>query len=135
MIRPAIFGLALLAVGTTGALAAECTLTQVTSLDLLMPNDQQAFVPVTINNIPKLLLLDTGGYTSQIAPEVAHDLGLVLNRAGGELLDVSGNISQSFVIADSLKLGPLNSTNARLMVSPNSYGSADGVLSMDMLVR
>ena len=137
MIRHPAFGLALLAFTAApgAALAAECTLTQITSLDMLMPNDRQALVPIAINNVPKLLLLDTGGYTSQIAPEVAHDLGLVLNRAGGELLDASGNISQSFVIVDSLKLGPLNATNAHIMVSPSSYGIADGLLSMDMLVR
>ena len=135
MRRPAIFGLMLLTAGTTGAMAAECTLTRITSLDLLMPNDQRALVPITINDVPKLMLLDTGGYTTQISPDVAHDLGLVMHKAGLELLDIAGNSSSAFVVADSLKLGTLNATNTRMMVSPQSHGIADGLLSMDMLVR
>ncbi|HSS13582.1 MAG TPA: retropepsin-like aspartic protease, partial [Rhizomicrobium sp.] len=60
-----------------GAAGAEdCgPLKQVNAVDLVAgPN--RAMVPVSINGIPKLFLLDTGGDVTQISGEVAEELKL-----------------------------------------------------------
>lgn len=131
----AIFGLTLLAAGLpAAAMAQDCGLKQVTSLDLLMPNSSRALVPVTVNDVPKIFMLDTGGYTTQISPAAARDLNMKFYRTNTELHDVSGNISQDFVAAKTFQLGSLHAEDARMMVSPDNFG-ADGLLSSDMLFR
>ncbi len=60
-------------------------------------------VPGTVNGVPKLFLLDTGGFISQVSG--GHGEGTANARAQQRALhlyDVSGQHSRSFVLADKL---------------------------------
>src|SRR5690349_24126017 len=74
------------------ASAQECgPLKLVTSVKLLKLG-QQRLVPVAINGVPKALLLDTGGYMSQLSRTSAEELKLSLRDSAIRLADVSGNV-------------------------------------------
>jgi Aspartyl protease len=115
--------------------AYDCVLKQVASMDMISPGSTQPMVPVTINGVPKLLLLDTGGITTQLSPETVSELKMPLHGTIGRIYNASGHVSHNYVIADSFALGRLTATHLRLMVSPESIGLADGVLSSDLLFR
>jgi predicted aspartyl protease len=132
--RTIVTSLALALLAATPSWAQDCTLTLVTSVDMLLL-DNQPMVPVTINGTSKLLLLDTGGVSSQVTRETVKDLKMVPYEAGARLYDASGQSSSSAVVADSLRLGTLNATHLRLLISPLDLDTADGILSSDLLVR
>jgi hypothetical protein len=115
--------------------AQDCTLKQMASMDMISLDSTRPMVPVTINDAPKLLLLDTGGATTQLSPETVSELKMPLHNTRGQLYDVSGHVSHSYVIVDSFALGRLMATHLRLMVSPENVIHADGVLSSDLLFR
>ena len=122
--------------GIVPAGAQDCPpLKQVTSVDLLSWQNGISFVPITINGTPKLMLLDTGGYISQLSPEAVKQLNLTIFESNRELHNVSGNTSHQGVYAESLTLGSLTAAHLPLMVSPSELGMADGLLSGDLLVR
>jgi hypothetical protein len=52
--------------GTSVNAAEECKLTLLTSLQM-QPVGSVMSVPVTIENLPKFMLLDTSGFTSQLS--------------------------------------------------------------------
>jgi hypothetical protein len=135
----AIFGSVLLAcAGIFGnvALAAEdCgPLKRFTSAKLI-PMAGVNLVPVSINGVSKALLLDTGGYMSQLSRQSVAELKLPLHDSAVQIADLSGSVSRSFVIADTLTLGTLTAQHLPLMVSPANRLSDDGILSSDLLLR
>ena len=75
------------------AWAEDCgPLKQVNAVDLVAgPN--RALVPVSINGIPKLFLLDTGGDVTQISGEVAEELKLTNKTSNLKMLDMYGHAS------------------------------------------
>lgn len=96
----------------------------------------QEMVPVTINGAPKLLLLDTGGYITQITADSAAELKMEQHNSEGlRLYDVSGHEERRFVIADSFKLGSLLAEHAPMMVTSTNLGDLDGILGPDLLLR
>lgn len=115
--------------------AYECVLNQVAGMDMISPGSVRPMVPVTINGVPKLLVLDTGGITTQLSPETVSDLKMTLHNTRGRIYNASGHVSNNYVIADSFALGRLTATHLRLMVSPDNLGQADGLLSSDLLFR
>lgn len=135
----AIFVSALLALATSAgpALAEDCgPLKLITGVQMITsPGSFEQMVPVTINDVSKLLLLDTGGYMTQMSLDTAKELKLPLHDSALHLFDVSGNESRSFVIADSFKLGSLVAQHQAMMVSPGELGGFDGILSTDLMLR
>lgn len=120
----------------TSALAAdECGPLRIVSSVKMMGMDSSKLVPVTINGVPKLLLLDTGGYMSQLSRDAVEELKLQRHDSALSLADVSGNVSKSYVIADTLQLGNLIAQKQPLMVSPGNFDFGDGILSSDLLLR
>jgi hypothetical protein len=133
----ALFGPALLVAGCafgTAAYAQNCSIKLQATVDMLMLDPLRPMVPVTINGVPKLLLLDTGGFTTQLTRETAKELGMKTREGRIELRDVSGNVSRDYVTADTFTLGQLTALNQRLLVSPSSLGASDGILSSDMML-
>jgi hypothetical protein len=118
---------------TAASAAEECgPLRLFTSAKLLSLGNRNV-VPVTINGAPKALLLDTGGYMSQLSRATVDELKIPLHDSALMLADVSGNVSRSYVIADTLTLGTLTAQKQPLMVSRGL--DADGILSSDLLLR
>ena len=100
--------MAVLACLSSPACAEDCgPLKQLNSLDLVAPNPNRALIPVSLNGIPKLFLLDTGGDVSQISGQVATELGLTQHDANIKMLDLYGHASDKYVRIEKLGVGRL----------------------------
>ncbi|HWY63740.1 MAG TPA: aspartyl protease family protein [Rhizomicrobium sp.] len=121
--------------GAAAFAAEECgPLKMVTGVKMMgMGNNR--LIPVTINGAPKLLMLDTGGYMSQLSRDVTDEMKMKRLDSVINLADLSGNVSRSFVIADTLQLGSLVAQKQPLFVSPGNFEYGDGILSSDLLLR
>lgn len=119
------------------ASAQECgPLQLVTEVKMLTSrNITRPMVPVAINGSPKLFLLDTGGYLSQLSQDAVKELQMEKRDSALRLYDVSGNESRNFVIAESLKLGALTAQRHPLMVSPGQTDLLDGIVATDLMLR
>ena len=121
------------------ALAADCgPLKQINAVDLVAgPN--RALVPVSINGIPKLFLLDTGGDVTQINGEVAEELKLTKQDSNLKLLDMYGHASNKMVRIDTFTLGRLHGENVYMAIQPNpDFGKGTryvGLFGPDMMGR
>lgn len=120
--------------GTPAPAAEECGPLKLFTSTKLVGMDRRRLVPVTINGAPKALLLDTGGYMTQLSRATADELKIPLHDSALRLADASGNVSRSYVIADTLTLGTLTAQKQPMMVSPG-WLDADGILSSDLLLR
>ena len=121
------------------ALAEDCgPLVQINSVDLVAgPN--RALVPVSINGIPKLFLLDTGGDVTQISAEVADELRLVTQDSNLHLLDMYGHASTKMVRIEKFTLGRLHGEDVNMAIQPNpDFGKGTryvGLFGPDMMGR
>jgi len=121
------------------ALAENCgPLVQINAIELVAgPN--RALVPVSINGIPKLFLLDTGGDVSQINGEVADELKLAQRDSNLKLLDMYGHASNKMVRIDKFTLGRQSGENINMAVQPNpDFGKGTryvGLFGPDMMGR
>jgi predicted aspartyl protease len=113
-------------------------LKQIMSVDLVAgPN--RVLVPVSINGVPKLFLLDTGGDVSQINGDVAKELGLTLRDSNMKMLDMYGHASEKMVRLDKFTIGRLNGTDIHMAVQPDpNFGKGTryvGLFSPDLMGR
>ncbi len=98
-------------------------------------------VPVKIEGTPRMLLLDTGGYMSQLTTAVADELKLESRKSMVQLYDIAGNISERFVISKDFEIGGMHASGLPFMViSPNSnFGKGDqafdGILAGDFMLK
>jgi predicted aspartyl protease len=121
------------------AWAEDCgPLKQVNSVDLVSaPN--RALVPVSINGIPKLFLLDTGGDVSQINGEVADELKLTQRDSNLKLLDMYGRASTKMVRIEKFTLGRQSGEDINMAIQPNpNFGKGTryvGLFGPDMMGR
>jgi len=121
------------------ALAEDCgPLKQINTVDLVAgPN--RALVPVSINGIPKLFLLDTGGDVTQISGEVADELKLTKQDSNLKLLDMYGHASNKMVRIDKFTLGRLHGEDVHMAIQPNpDFGKGTryvGIFGPDMMGR
>jgi len=120
--------------GAPALAAEECGPLKLFTSTKLVSMGNRRVVPVIINGAPKALLLDTGGYMSQLSRASADELKIPLHDSALKLADVSGNVFRSYVIADTLTLGTLTAQKQPLMVSRLGF-DADGILSSDLLLR
>jgi predicted aspartyl protease len=136
-----LFGsLALAVLLQNGAARAEdCgPLKQINAVDLVAGSNR-ALVPVSINGIPKLFLLDTGGDVTQISGDVAADLKLTKQDSNLKLLDMYGHASDKMVRIDKFTLGRLRGENVYMAIQPNpDFGKGTryvGLFGPDMMGR
>jgi predicted aspartyl protease len=119
------------------ALAEDCgPLKQLNTIDLVAgPN--RAMVPVSINGIPKLFLLDTGGDVSQINGEVADELKLAQRDANVTMLDMYGHASTKMVRIEKFTVGRQSGEYINMAVHPNpNFGVGTryvGLFSPDLM--
>jgi len=121
------------------ALAAEnCgNLTRINTVEIVNgPN--RALVPVSINGVQKLFLLDTGGDISQVSRDLVQELKLPVRESRGvKMLDLYGNASRDQVMIEDFGLGRMKGKDIQMMVEPNpdfARGTRfSGLLAADLM--
>ncbi len=91
--RQAALGFLLCALPLAPSWADDCKPLQMVASIPLSPQDDRRveLVPVKFNGIKKNLLLDTGGYLSQISPQVVNALRLSTGGSGVRLIDITAS--------------------------------------------
>lgn len=124
---------------TLPVLAADCApQTLITTLDLEPAIERrEEFVPVTIQGVHKLMLLDTGGAMTEITIEAANELHLQPRRGNFRLYNMYGDYSDQ-VASGSLAVGPLKANDVALAIAPGEHLFGEdyeiaGVLAPDIL--
>ena len=119
--------------------AQDCQLKLVNTIPLTMTNDGLvALVPVGINGTDQMMLLDTGGYATQLSSAAIEKLGLIVHEDNTKILDMYGHAAQGAVKVDSFTLGRLKDHDTNLLVSPNKFGGdppVAGILATDYMGR
>ena len=121
------------------ALAEDCGALRVISSVDLQPSQshQQEFVPVKINGADKRLLLDTGGYTSQLTPETVDALKLPTGGSLGTMKYVGGSTLAitTATIAD-FQIANMRAKNMSMLIDPvpGLEKLADGILASDLFL-
>ena len=119
--------------GAAPALAEDCTLKLLASLDLKLNGDEFVpMVPVTLSGQPKYMLLDTGSGFNMIAPKTADALGLKRQKGRFELFDVSNDYSSEYVTS-SFAIGGITADRLNLVVEPDSMTVGDSELDSGLL--
>lgn len=133
--RVILFTLTALFIGTAGAaMAADCsTLQQLASIPLTSNGDAM-LVPVSINEQPRFLLLDTGGSITQLTAATAQDLDLPVMNSDIQLFDIDGHESHLGTRVRHFAIGNLNARNISFPLNPApSFGDKiAGLLSLDL---
>ena len=90
----------------------------------------RVWVPVMINGKgPFRLVLDTGATSSAIVSSVAERLGLpIVATARARLQGATGTAIVPYVVAEQMEFGDLSIDRAKLLIVPDVFGGAEGVL-------
>jgi predicted aspartyl protease len=131
---------AFLAALSTKAAAADCAQPPAPIATIALESDidrREFFVPVTIEGVAKLMLLDTGGAMTEITTEAADELHLSKRRGRFQLFNMYGEFSDRYAEA-MLGLGPMKPVPEDLAIAPgeNNFGddrTIAGVLAPDIL--
>jgi predicted aspartyl protease len=98
------------------ALAAEtCHLTILTSLDMKMADSGLVFVPMLVGGTKQNMLIDTGGFFSELTGAAVNEMKLTPHHAEIGLIGVSGRMTQDSVTT-SFVLGNIHAEKADFMV-------------------
>jgi predicted aspartyl protease len=113
--------LALACAFSNTAWAADCKPLNIVSILDMTPIDRSGVVtvPISLNGTEKNFLLDTGGISSQVTPEVAEELKLPQHRSNVEFYAADGTLSQTAARVREFTMGKLRATDMDLQVSPN----------------
>lgn len=112
--RIAIMGC--LAAFSTAAEAAECGPQKINaSIDLILAGVPLAHV--TVAGKPKLMIVDTGGFTTELFRPVARQLGLSMLYASTGGVGINGKASNLTALIPDLGLGGLHARNIRVLVA------------------
>lgn len=133
----ALIGSALLAFAASStAFAADCgPLKLLNEVQLTtFSNGLRPMLPVAINGVPKLMLLDTGGYISQLSQDAVNELQLSTPNSSIRLYDVSGNSSRDYAVAESFKFGNMSGLRRPFIVSPIGMNIIDGIFATDYML-
>jgi predicted aspartyl protease len=94
-------------------------LTLITSVSLMpAPDNTWQFAPVTIDGHKKFMLVDTGGFMSEITPQAADELQLPRRHANFRQTNVAGESSDQVAVASTFTLGRLTAQSIEFVVAP-----------------
>jgi len=97
-------------------------LTLITSVDLVRrEGDPHVFVPVSINGKPRLMLLDTGGWKTEVTSEAAADLGLPYVSIRFSEVNLAGEESHQAASVSTFSIGQLTTKSVEFVVAPEKY--------------
>jgi predicted aspartyl protease len=99
---------------------------RIASVDMQIGNDGRIYVPVRLNQSPKSMMVDTGGFFSVINSDIARELHLPQRHTKFELVGVAGDTTNIATRA-TFDLGTLHADPADFMVAPDAGGFADDV--------
>jgi Aspartyl protease len=127
--RSSLLAAALLAMTVLPAAAADCTLKMAASMDTMRAPSGLVLVPVTIAGGKKLLLLDTGGFFSELTPQTVSELGLSPRHIGTFQYDASGKAIDQVVDASDVSFGQMKAGSMQFMVATGEIGGANSNIS------
>jgi predicted aspartyl protease len=135
----AVFG-AVCVMFVAGQAGAEdaCHLTMVASLDFSPTDEYAVTLPVTLDNVPTRMLVDTGGITTTISSDWAIDQRLRRKKLerGAYFTDYEGNPLQWFAEIPSVQIGTLHASDVRAIIEPGWLDKAVvGTLGPDFLMH
>lgn len=134
MIRQTALAIAFLAASGAAAAAENCSLAIVSKLPMDIVNAGVMTVPVTLNNKPFNMLVDTGDYFSIITDRTAKVLDVKpLPAANFMLRGWGGTKIDHFVNLDQFGFGRLARARTQFMVSSRDEIGFDGLLGADFL--
>jgi predicted aspartyl protease len=97
-----------------------------TSIDMKVADDGRIYVPVKLNDAKKSMLLDTGGFWSELTKQTADELRLPTRHIRYELVGVGGDTT-SVTTRASFLLGNLRADATDFMVIPDATGFATDI--------
>jgi hypothetical protein len=93
--------LAVVWVAPAQAANRSCDLTRVASLNLVItPGARGIFLPVTLNDQRKLLLVDTGGVFSTLTPDIVRELSLPTRPSEMRLVNLAGQVMTEVAVVE-----------------------------------
>jgi predicted aspartyl protease len=101
-------------------------LTMITSVDMQIGADGRIYVPAKINDVRKSMLVDTGGFFTEITEPLSLDLKLTVRHTGLELVGIAGDTTRLKARA-GLTLGRLHDDSMDFMVMPDVHTFAPDV--------
>lgn len=101
-------------------------LVMLTSVPMQIGADNRPYVPVKIDDKPKSMVIDTGGFFTEISQPVADELDLSTRHTRLQLIGVYGDKTQT-AVTTSLVLGNLRANNMDFMVMPPVHRFASDI--------
>lgn len=101
-------------------------LTMITSVDMQIGSDGRIYVPVTINGVKKSMLIDTGGFFTEITEPASKELKLSPRHTRLELVGVAGD-KTGLAVRAGFALGKLHADSMDFMVMPGNHAFAPDV--------
>lgn len=95
-------------------------LTMLTSVAMQIGDDGRPYVPVKIDGKPKSMLVDTGGFFTEISQPAAGELHLSMRHTRLQIIGVYGDTTRLAATA-SLELGNLRANDMDFMVMPSVH--------------
>lgn len=115
-----------------------CHLTMVASLDFTPTDEYAVTLPVTLDNVPTRMLVDTGGVATTISDDWAVNQRLRRKKLerGAYITDYNGNPMQWFAYIPSLQIGTLHANDVRAFIEPGWLDKdVVGTLGPDFLLH
>jgi predicted aspartyl protease len=118
---------------------ADCPpLTLITSVEMRFGNDNRVYVPVKINGTDKTMLVDTGGFFTEITSAAAAEMNLQTRHTGVEVVGLAGDTTDT-AVTTSFALGNLRASSMDFMIMPGGHQlaadveGAAGILAPNLL--
>jgi predicted aspartyl protease len=101
-------------------------LSLITSVDMQIGSDGRIYVPAAINGAKKSMLVDTGGFFTEITQPVSEALKLSPRHTRLEIVGVAGD-ETGLAVRAGFTLGKLHSDSMDFMVMPGNHSFAPDV--------
>lgn len=115
--------------------SASCQQVRIAGIDMTTEADGLVAVPVSVDDTPVMLTVDTGAVHTAISSRLADALGLE-RETSSQLYEMAGGVPiTEMAYAHSLKMGPLVTGRVGVMVAPAQALSSDtdGLFGPDVM--
>jgi hypothetical protein len=127
--RKMILSFAMLAFAALPAYAADCSIKMVASVKTMRGPSDTMLVPLKILGDARYLLLDTGGFFSELTSQFVSEMALRTHHVGTLQYDISGKPLDQAAYADDVSLGQLQISSLQFMVAPSEVGAKKSNIS------